>query len=141
MIAHGYRNTFFALLLASAPAHAEIYKCRQGERVIYQSPPCPAGSQPLVLPEALPAPSAYAVEEARSRAKNDIAEADAIWKREDEAAKARKKARAAASKQETNCARLLDKINQAEAKVEPSKQQKKTLKSDQRNYRKECGAL
>jgi len=141
VIIHGYRNTLFALLLASAPVHAEIHKCRQGERIVYQSQPCPPGSQSLTPPAALPAPSAYAVEEARTRAKNDITEADALWKREEKAAEVREKARATAHKQVTDCARLLDKINQAEAKVEPSKQQKKILKSDQRNYRKECGAL
>ncbi|MDP2833401.1 MAG: hypothetical protein Q8Q28_08965 [Pseudomonadota bacterium] len=133
--------TLLALALASGSAHAEIHKCSQGERIVYQSSPCPPGSQSLTLPEALPPPSAYTVEEARSRAKNDIAEAEALRKRDEKSAATREKARAAASKQETDCTRLLDKINQAEAKAEPSKQQKKTLKSDQRKYRKECGAL
>lgn len=141
MIIHGYRNSLIALLLASAPAHAEIHKCLQGERVIYQSLPCPVGSWSLPPPEAPPAPSAYAVEEARGRAKNDIAAARALRKREEEAAATREKARAAADKQESDCTRLLDKINQAEARAEPGKQRKKPLKSDQRKYRKECGAL
>ncbi|MDP2432840.1 MAG: hypothetical protein Q8O33_12515 [Pseudomonadota bacterium] len=141
MTAHGYRNTFFALLLASAPVHAEIHKCRQGERVIYQSSPCPVGSVSLTPPEAPPSPSAYAVEEARSRAKDDIAEAEALRKREEKSAATREKARATSRKLASDCARLLDKINQAEAKTEASKQQKKTLKSDQGKYRKECGGL
>jgi len=141
VIIHGYRNTFFALLLVSAPVHAEIHKCRQGERVIYQSHPCPAGSQPLALPEALPAPSAYSVEEARSRAKNDIAEADALRKREGKSAATREKTRDAANKQEADCARLLEKMEKVQAKTESSKSRKSTLKSDQRKYRKECGAL
>ncbi len=141
MIIHGYRNTLIALLLASTPVHAEIHKCRQGERVIYQSSPCPVGSLSLTPPEAPPSPSAYAVEEARKRAKNDIAEAEALWKQEEKAAATREKARAAASKQEADCARLLEKIEAAQAKAESNKNRKRTLKSDQRKYRKECGAL
>ncbi|MDD5389981.1 MAG: hypothetical protein PHD37_11580 [Gallionellaceae bacterium] len=133
--------TLLTLALASGLAQAEIYKCRQGERIAYQSQPCPAGSQPLTAPEPLPAPSAYAVEEARGRAKNDIAEAEALRKREEKSAATREKARAAAGKQESDCAHLLDKINQAEAKTDLSKTRKKTLKSDQRKYRKECGPL
>lgn len=141
MIAHPYRAAALVLLLASGFAHAEIYKCRQGERTVYQSQPCPAGSQRLTPPELPDSPSAYAVEEARGRAKDDIAKAEALWKREDEAAKAREKARATARKQETDCARLLDKIEKAQARTKPSKSQKSALKSDQKEYRKECGAL
>lgn len=135
MIIHGYRITLFALLLASTPAYAEIHKCRQGERVIYQSDPCPAGNLSLTPPVAPARPSAFAVEEARARAKNDIASAEALEKREAKAAQALEKQRAEARRQETDCARLLVKINHAEA----SNSRKKTLKIDQRKYRKECG--
>lgn len=130
-----------ALLLASAPIHAEIFKCRQGERVVYQEIPCPAGSQSLAPPETPPPPSAFAVEQARTRARNDIAEAAAIRKHEEQTARAQEKRRAEVRKQETDCARLLGKIEKAEAKTSPSKNQKNTLKSDQRNYRKECAPL
>jgi len=131
--------TLLALALASSSAHAEIHKCRQGERIVYQSQPCPTGSQSLTLSEALPPPSAYTVEEARTRAKNDIAKAEALWKREEKSAKPQDKSRAAVH--ETDCAQLMDKITQAETKAKPNKSQKNALKSDQRKYRKECGAL
>jgi len=130
-----------ALTLASTTAHAEIHKCRQGDRVIYQEAPCPAGSLSLAPPEAPPSPSAFAVEQARVRAKNDIAEAETLRKREEKTAKAQEKSRAEAHKQETDCARLLDKIEKAAAKAEPGKSKKSTLKSDQRKYRKACGPL
>jgi hypothetical protein len=129
------------LLLASVPVHAEIHKCRQGERVVYQETPCPVGSQSLTPPAAPPTPSAFAVEEARARAKNDIAAADALRKREEKAAKALEKKRAEVRKQETDCARLLDRIETAEAKTKLSRHQKSTLKSDQSKYRRACGPL
>jgi hypothetical protein len=131
----------FALALASAPVHAEIHKCRQGERVVYQELACPAGSQSLAPPEALPPPSAYEVEQARTRAKTDIAEAAALRKRDEITIRAQEKKRAAARKQETDCSRLQDKIGKAETKAELSKNQKNSLKSDQRKFRKDCGPL
>jgi hypothetical protein len=130
-----------ALSLASTAAHAEIHKCRQGERVIYQETPCPTGSLSLTPPEALPRPSAFDVEEARVRAKNDLGAAEALRKREEKAAKAQAKNRADARTRESDCARLLDKIEKAEAKAELGKSKKTTLKSDQRKYQKVCGPL
>jgi hypothetical protein len=130
-----------ALTLASSAAHAEIHKCRQGDRVIYQEHPCPSGSLSLPPPEALPPPSAFAVEEARARAKNDLAAAETLRKREEKAARAREKSRSEARIRETDCTRLLDKIEKTEAKAAVSKRQKNILKSDQRKYRKECGPL
>ncbi len=143
MIVLAYRMaaTLLVLALTSGSAHAEIHKCRQGERIVYQSQPCPPGSQSLTLPDAPPPPSAYTVEEARSRAKNDIAEADALWKREEKAAEVREKARATTGKQESDCARLLGKIETAQVKAKPGKSRKSTLKSDQLKYRKLCGPL
>lgn len=130
-----------ALALASAAAHAEIHKCRQGERVIYQEQPCPGGSQPLAPPEAPPTPSAFSVEEARVRARKDLAEAEALRKREEKAAKAQEKRRAEVQKQETVCDRLLDRIEKAETMENLSRSKKNTLKSDQHKYRKTCGPL
>ena len=128
-----------ALSLASSAAHAEIHKCRQGDRVIYQENPCPGGSQSLAAPAVQPPPSAFAVEEARVRAKNDLDAAEALRKREEKAAKAEERSRAQAGKQEADCARLLDKIEKAEAKAKPGKSN--ALKSDQRKYQKTCGPL
>jgi hypothetical protein len=133
--------TLFVLAMASAPTQAEIFKCRQGERVIYQSSPCPADSQSGAIIEVPPQPSAYEVEQARQRAKGDINEATALRKRDEKADQVLDRKRAAAHKQEVDCARLLDKIEKAEAKPKLSKAQKGDLKSEQRNYRKECGPL
>jgi len=130
-----------ALLLASAPVHAEIHKCRQGERVVYQEFPCPTGSQSLAPPKAQPAPSAYEVEQARARAKNDIAAAEVLRKHVERTTKTQEKQRTAARKQETDCMHLLGKIEKTEAKASLGKNQKSTLKSDQRKYRKECGPI
>ena len=129
------------LSLASSAAHGEIHKCRQGERVIYQENPCPSGSQSLAAPAVQPQPSAFEVEEARVRAKNDLAAAEALRKREEKAAKAEEKSRAETEKREADCGRLLDKIEKAEAKAELGKSNKTTLKSDQRKYQKACGPL
>ena len=128
-----------ALSLASATAQGEIHKCRQGERVIYQENPCPSGSRSLAPPEVQPTPSAFAVEEARVRAKNDLDAAEALRKREEKTTKAQEKSRAQAGKQEADCARLLDRIEKAEAKAKPGKSN--ALKSDQRKYQKACGPL
>jgi len=130
-----------ALSLASPPGYAAVYKCRQGEGVIYQSQPCPAGSVALSPPDTLPPPSAYEVEAARDRAKKEIAEAAALRKREEQKLKAQEKRHAAVGKFDTDCTRLLGKIEEAEDKASLSKLQKSRLKSDQRKYRKDCGPL
>ena len=141
MIVNAFRiaPALLALSLASTAAQAEIHKCRQGDRVIYQENPCPSGSLPLAAPAVQPQPSAFEVEEARIRAKNDLDAAEALRKREEKTTKAQERSRAQAGKQEADCARLLDKIEQAEAKAKPGK--KTTLKSDQRKYQKACGPL
>ena len=141
MIVNAFRiaPALLALSLACTTAHAEIHKCRQGERVIYQENPCPSGSQSLAAPAVQPQPSAFAVEEARVRAKNDLDAAEALRKREEKAAKAEEKSRAETEKREADCARLLDRIERAEAKAKPGKSN--PLKSDQRKYQKACGPL
>lgn len=130
-----------ALLLASAPVHAEIHKCRQGERVVYQEAPCPSGSQSLTPPAAVSQPSAFEVEAARARARKDIAAAEALRKREELEAKALERKRAAAHKQDVDCTRLLERIEAAQAKEKLSKSQKSTLRSNEHKYRKVCGPL
>ena len=141
MIVNAFRiaPALLALSLASTAAHGEIHKCRQGDRVIYQENPCPSGSLSLAAPAVQPQPSAFEVEEARVRAKNDLAAAEALRKREEKAAKAEEKSRAQAGKREADCARLLDRIEKAEAKAKPGKSN--ALKSDQRKYQKACGPL
>jgi hypothetical protein len=130
------------LALANAPAGAEIHKCRQGARLIYQEAPCPADSQALPPPPIAPQPSAYAAEEARIRARDDIAAAAALKQRERKEAETRdKQAEAEARKQASDCDRMRDRIERAAAKVKPGKQPKTALKKDRRAYQETCGAL
>ena len=124
-------------LLASPAAQAAVYKCRQGERVIYQELPCPATTQAMPTPEALPEPSAFEVERARQRAKTDIAAADALRQRDAKLAKAQARTQAAAGRHEAGCDRLLEKIEKAEEKSAKNA----TLNGNKRKYRKECGPL
>ena len=44
------RLTLLALLLLSASAHAEVYKCVVGGKVSYGDRPCDAAAQPATLP-------------------------------------------------------------------------------------------
>ena len=132
-------TTIFAL--ASAPAHAEIHKCHQGERVIYQEAPCPEASVSLAPPLPPPPLNAHEVKAAHTRAGRDIAAAEALRRREEIAARVLEKKRAAAQKQELACERLLDRIEVTREREKLSKTQKITLGSERRKYRRECGPL
>ena len=129
------------LALASAPAHAEIHKCHQGERVIYQEAPCPEASVSLAPPLPPPPLNAHEVKAAHTRAGRDIAAAEALRRREEIAARVLEKKRAAAQKQELGCARLLDRIEATREREKLNKTQKITLGSERRKYRRECGPL
>ncbi len=130
------------LALASAAASADIHKCNQGGRLIYQQAPCPPGSQALPPPTLPPRPSAYAEEEARQRASHDIAAAEALRQRERKAAEeSARQAAAAARKQARECDRLRDRIERADARAKPGKRGKTTLTKERRVYREECSTL
>lgn len=130
------------LTLANAPAGAEIHKCRQGTRLIYQEAPCPADSLSLPQPPIAPPPSAYAAEEARIRARDDIAAAEALKQRERKEAEERdRRADAEARKRERDCDRLRDRIERAEANTKPGKRPKTSLENDRRAFEEVCGAL
>lgn len=144
MVIHGYRIALLTLCLAGMPAHAEIHKCRQGERVIYQSQPCPAGSVSLKSPELPPQPSAFAAEEARARARHDITAAEALRARERKEAEARdRQAAAEAKKLEEECERLRGALEREETrtKVKPGKQPKTSEKQSRREYLERCEPL
>lgn len=141
MVIHGYRIALFTLCLAGMPAHAEIHKCRQGGRVIYQSLPCPAGSVSLKSLEIPPQPSAFATEEARVRARNDITAAEALRARERKDAEARDRQAAAETKSLVKeCGRLRRAIEREEArtKAKPGKQPKASEKKTRREYLERC---
>lgn len=135
------------LALASTAPRAEIHKCRQGARLIYQEAPCPAGSQALPPPPSAPRPSAYAAEEARQRASNDIAAAEALRQRDHKEDEARRKqedieAKQAARKLERECAAARDRGDRGDR----AKTGKKTGKlgqdsriKDRRDAPPDCG--
>lgn len=130
------------LALASTPVGAEIHKCRQGARLIYQEAPCPADSLSLPPPPIAPQPSAYAAEEARIRARDDIAAAAALKQRERKEAETRDRQAEAEARQWANdCDRLRDRIERAQAKTKPGKHPKTSLKKDRRAFQETCGAL
>lgn len=132
------------LVLASAAPRAEIHKCRQGERLIYQEAPCPAGSLALPPPLPVPRPSAYAVEEARQRASDDIAAAEALRLRELKDAEARQRlaaaeAREAARQRERACAAARDRGERAQSKEKTEKRGQVSRKKDRRDEPPDCG--
>ncbi len=129
------------LAFTSPPGQAEVFKCRQGDRVIYQEMPCPAGSKAEATLAEQPRPSAYDAAQARERAKGEIKEAAALRKRDEKAAEAQQRRLATTRKLDIDCTRLLDKITKAEDKATLNKNQKNALKIEQRKYRKECGPL
>ncbi len=132
--------TLACLALNCPPLYADIHKCNQGGRLIYQAAPCPAGSRTLPPPELPPRPSAYAEEEARQRASRDIAAAEAIRQRErKEAGTKAREAIALARKQARACDRLRDRIDRAEADAKPGRRETATLRKDRRAYREACG--
>lgn len=52
--------------LALAPAHAQLYKCVQGGKTVYQDAPCPAAArESTVKPPPAPPPRAATAEEAK----------------------------------------------------------------------------
>jgi hypothetical protein len=133
--------SLMTLALASPATQAEIFKCREGTRVTYQERPCPNASQAAAPLELQAQPSAYEVEQARVRAQNEIKEAAALRKRDDQATQAQEKKRATMAKQGSACERLRGKIVEAEHKETLTKPQKIALKSERRKYQKECGPL
>ncbi len=130
------------LALPCAPARADIHKCRQGERVVYQETPCPAGSLALSPPELLPPPSAFETEAARLRARDDKATVEVLRQEEQqqevEAARRAEQAQTEARKRLAECDKLQDRINDAQEKKKPSQAVKERLYRDQHRYRQEC---
>ena len=55
-----------AALLALAPAHAQLYKCVQGGKTVYQDAPCPPSArESTVKPPSAPPPRPATAEEAK----------------------------------------------------------------------------
>ncbi len=137
--------TLLALALPWAPAWADIHKCRQGERVVYQETPCPAGSLALTPPEVLPPPSAFETEAARLRARDDRAAVEVLYQEEEkraaQAARLAEQARAEAARQAAECDKLQDRIDKALDRKKPTQAMKEKLHKDQNRYRQECSGF
>lgn len=137
--------SLMALALSYSSAWAEIYKCRQGDRVVYQERPCPAGSLALTPPEVLPPPSAFETEAARLRARDDRASVETLYKeeekREAEATRLAELARVEARKLAAECAKLQDRIHEVQERKKPSQAMKERLYKDQHRYRQECSGF
>ena len=138
---------FFLIVLALpySSAWAEIYKCRQGDRVVYQERPCPAGSLALTPPEVLPPPSAFETEAARLRARDDRASVETLYKEEEkqeaEAARRAELARVEVRKLAAECEKLQDRIHETQERRKPSQAMRERLYKDQHRYRQECSGF
>ncbi len=136
------------LLFATVPSldAAEVYKCRQGERIVYQADPCPpeAQSQSRLPPAPEPDPAAFA--QARAEAKADLAAAAALRRQEAQEEAQRRAHAAAAERQAIACARRLEVIRMLEAatpgETQTAKRQGQRLALQERKaYIRACGPL
>jgi hypothetical protein len=150
----------FALtcLLCASLARAETYKCRTGDRVVYQEAPCPAGAAILPMTEAGPDPDVWQVHEAQRRAKSDKDQLRSLELEAKQRALAEQRAATHAKpdkharKHEKNCIQLLKQIRKAEPKTgsgdetlyppnSKAAKEAERLARDQARYRGECGPL
>lgn len=135
------------MLCTALPADAaEVFKCRQGERFVYQSLPCPPDAQTLKIVPPAAAPDPASVAQARAQAKADIAAAAALRQRE-AAEEARRRAQAAAAERRAiACLRRLEIIRMLEApapgegQMARKKGQRLALQ-ERKAYIRDCGPL
>lgn len=125
---------------------AEVYKCRQGERIVYQAIPCPPAAQAIEIVPPPPEPDPASVAQARAQAKADIAAAASLRRREAREAAQRRAREAAAERQALACARRLEVIRMLEApspsETQTSKRQGRRLALQERKaYIRDCGPL
>lgn len=117
-------------------------KCRLGDRVVYQSSPCPPGSE--TLPVAPPATVAKADEiaKAQAQAKADIAAAQRLRQRDAREEAARRAREAEAEKLALACARQLEVIRMLEsAPADAPKKDRRRALSERKAYIRKCGPL
>lgn len=137
-----------AVALASLawPALAgDVHKCRQGERILYQSSPCPPGYETLPVAPPATAPDMASVAQAQTRAKADVAAADSLRRREAREEAARRTREAEAEKHALACARQLEVIRMLEApSPDDSSARKKGQQraaTERKAYIRQCGPL
>lgn len=134
------------LICLALPAPAgEVRKCRQGERILYQSSPCPPDFETLPVAPPATAPDAASMAQARMQAKADIAAAKSLRQREDREEAQRRAREAEAEKLALTCARQLEVIRMLES---PAHDEDSTRKKGQRRatserkaYIRQCGPL
>ena len=124
---------------AARQSDAALFKCAQGERIVYQQHPCPQGSTQLPMAAPAPGPDAESVGEAQARAWLDITEADALREKEAEEEARQRLLDAKAAKHAQECSRRLARIQRNQAKVHGRNRGK--AGRDRRKFIKECGPL
>lgn len=136
------------LLFAAVPAldAAEVYKCRQGERTIYQADPCPPEAQAQTRLPPPPVPDPASVAQARAQAEKEIAAAAALRRREAHEAAQHRAREAATERQALACARRLEVIRMLEAptpgETQTTRKQGQRLALQERKaYIRNCGPL
>lgn len=134
------------LAAVSPAAAAEVYKCLQGGRILYQAEPCPPGSQAQARLPPAPEPDPASIAQARAEAKADLAAAAALRRREAQEEAQRRAHAAAAERQALACARRLEVIRMLEApttgETQTAKKQGHRLALQERKaYIRECGPL
>lgn len=65
------RIAFFALLIASSVAHADVYRCKSGGKVVFSDLPCESGAKPINVRPAGGAASQDPARPSTERAKLD----------------------------------------------------------------------
>jgi hypothetical protein len=135
-----------ALLGLVGPVSADaVYKCREGERILYQSAPCPPGYEALTVAPPATDPDPAAQAQARAQAKAELAAAERLRRREARE-EAERRARAAESERlASTCARRLEVIRMLEsadgdAPAERKKAQRRAI-NERKAYILQCGPL
>lgn len=134
------------LICLAWPAWAgEVHKCRLGDRILYQSSPCPPGHEALPVAQSATKPDSAAMAQAQARAKADLAAAESLRQREARQEAEQRKRETEAERQALACARQLEVIRMLES---PSSDAPSARKKDQRRatterkaYIRQCGPL
>lgn len=135
-----------ALASLACPALAgDVHKCRQGERILYQSSPCPPDFETLPVAPPATAPDRASVTQAQTRAKADIAAAESLRQREAREASQQRAREAEAEKHALACARQLEVIRMLESpSADDSSARKKGQQratTERKTYIRQCGPL
>lgn len=119
-----------------------LRKCRLGDRVVYQSSPCPPGSETLPVAPPATAPGSYDIARAKAQAKADIAAAERLRQRDAREEAARRARETEAEKLALACARQLEVIRMLEsASADAPKKDRRRALNERKAYIRKCGPL